>query len=240
MCSLDMFRNFNHFSKACHQKALNLYPETMKYLIFIGLFLAGGALGYFLGVNQEDQVMESTISEEPEKITEFIYDTIVRTETVEVPIEEPEPLDTLKILVDSLQEPTLDTLKEKIKPRDTLESEEDMNIRKDELLATKTYPIIYLNQPVQNDTLVKEMLGIRENQPKEMNVQFWQSPLNYKGYKLSRNTLIVYGLSDQLTYDIYYRDGKFYLSNEGEFYRISETTAFASFQPANRSAILND
>lgn len=202
--------------------------------------MAGGLLGYFLGIHQNAPVMESNISEEPEKITEFIYDTIVRTETVEVPIEEPELQDTLTVLTDSVQQPALDTLKEKIRPRDTLVTDENINIRKDELLATKTFPIIYLNQPEQNDTLVKEMLGIRENQLKEMNVQFWQSPLNYKGYKLSRNTLVVYGLSEQLTYEIYYRDGKYYLSNEGEFYRVSETTTFTSFQQANRAAILND
>jgi len=213
----------------------------MKYLIFIGLFLFGGLLGYFLGVYQGSPAMESTIAEESEPITEFIYDTIVQTETIEVPVEYPAPIDTIATDDDTLaSSQQLDTLKETIQPRDTVQQEERINIRKDELLATETYRIVYLDEPENKDTVVKEMLGIRENLPKEMNVQFWRSPLNYRGYKLSRNTLVVYGLSEQLTYDIYYRNKMYYLANEGEFYEIAETTTFKSFEEANRAAVLND
>lgn len=213
----------------------------MKYLIFIGLFLFGGLLGYFLGVYQERPTMESMIVEQPEPITEFIYDTIVQTQTIEVPVENPAPMDTNLTEDETLGSyQQLDTLKEVIQLRDTIEQEENMNIRKDELLATETYPITFLDAPENKDTLVKEMLGIRENLPKEMNVQFWRSPLNYRGYKLSRNTLIVYGLSEQLTYNIYYRNQTYYLANEGEFYKISETTTFKSFEEANRAIVLND
>lgn len=185
--------------------------------------------------------MESMIVEQPEPITEFIYDTIVQTQTIEVPVENPAPMDTNLTEDETLGSyQQLDTLKEVIQLRDTIEQEENMNIRKDELLATETYPITFLDAPENKDTLVKEMLGIRENLPKEMNVQFWRSPLNYRGYKLSRNTLIVYGLSEQLTYNIYYRNQTYYLANEGEFYKISETTTFKSFEEANRAIVLND
>lgn len=212
----------------------------MKYLVFIGLFVAGGLVGYLVGSGQSNEGDRVEDNDLPEPITEFIYDTIVKTERVEVPVVEEEP-DSSFMLRDSLEEMNmLDTLIEEILPRDTTKKDEDINIRKDELIASRTVPIIYLNDPVKSDTIVKELLGIKGNLPEEMKIQFWNSPLNYKGYKLSRNTLVVYGLSEQLAYEVYYKDGKHYLSNEGEFYRLNETTAFRSFDRANREDILND
>ncbi|MGB1103683.1 MAG: hypothetical protein ACPG21_08645 [Crocinitomicaceae bacterium] len=213
----------------------------MKYLVFIGLFVAGGLVGYWVGASQSSDKEHVAEDVQVEPVTEFVYDTIVKTERVEVPVIE-EEVDSNLIKNDSLTlNPELDTLKEIILSRDTTNSDDnDLNIRKDELIASRSIPIIYLNEIVDADTTVRDLLGIKENKPTEMRIQFWSSPLNYKGYKLSRNTLIVYGLSEQLTYKVYNKEGQHYLSNEGEFYKISETTAFKSFESAKREKILND
>ena len=57
----------------------------MKYLIFIGLFAAGGFAGYIIGGNQEILSNDNS-GNETQLITEFIHDTIIEKERIEVPV----------------------------------------------------------------------------------------------------------------------------------------------------------
>jgi len=212
----------------------------MKYLIFIALFVLGGIIGYLVGINQTTEMVIDG-SAEKQLVTEFVYDTIVHHERVEVPVYKT-PKDTLNELPDTLEqfEKVLDTLKERILPKDTTSSSEDFNINRDELITSQLIPIIYLDKQVDKDSLIKNLLGIKQNRPTEMVVQFWKSPLNYSGYKLSRNTLILYGLSEQFEYKIYQRDNFHYLSNETVFYRLSETQEFLPYLEVDKTEVLND
>lgn len=212
----------------------------MKYLIFIGLFVAGGTVGYLVGVNQNEEVVQPTNGDK-ELITEFVYDTIVEHQTVEVPVYT-ELKDTTRNSEDTLisEEFLLDTLQEKIQPRDTVLDTEELSIRRDELIASQRIPIVYLDEPVEKDSLIKDMLGIKENRPKEMNVQFWQSPIGYSGYKLSKNTLILYGLSDQFDYKVYHKNEMHYLTNDEVYYVLKETLDFLPYQEVDERTVLND
>ncbi|NOQ75877.1 MAG: hypothetical protein GQ574_27980 [Crocinitomix sp.] len=210
----------------------------MKYLIFIGLFAAGGVTGYFVGANQSYNEVEIP-SNETELITEFIYDTIIEQERIEVPVYR-NPADTVNEEVDTLNATLLlDTLKNNILPRDTT-SDEGLNIKRDEQVATKRIPIIYLKSSIEKDSIIKDLLGIKENLPTEMVAQFWSSPLNFSGYKLSKNSLILYGLSEQYDYTVYHKDETYYLTNEAVFYVLRETQQFLSYSEVDQASVLND
>ncbi len=215
-----------------------LCKKTMKYLIFIGLFAAGGITGYFVGVNQSVNITEIPINE-TERITEFVYDTIVEHERVEVPVY-PELVDTINDAQDSLMVLVLlDTLKNQILPRDTT-NDEGLSIKRDEQITAMRIPIVYLEPSIEKDSIIKDLLGINENRPTEMTVQFWSSPLNFSGYKLSKNTLLLYGLSDQHEYTVYHKDETYYLSYETICYLLKETQQFLPYSEVDQTLILND
>ena len=72
----------------------------MKYALWIGLFAAGLAVGYLIGLEK------STLQDGPqvsttEFIKEMVHDTIIQTETVEIPVEE-EVIDSNIAEVDTL------------------------------------------------------------------------------------------------------------------------------------------
>lgn len=211
----------------------------MKYVVLIGSIAVAGAAGYFIGYNQHKKkvIVEAG---EPELVTEYIYDTIVKKQKVKVPVNEDtvdslavELVDTLDFTVDE------DSLMTEIELLDTLDRTEELNINRDELLGSKRIAITYLNRPEKKDSLMKEMLGIKETMPRELNVQFWRSPVNFSGYKLSKNTLVLYGLPAQLAYKIYSKDMVYYLANDAFFYKIDVTQEFLPFKEADR-AILDD
>lgn len=210
----------------------------MKYLVFIALFVVGGLAGYWIGVYQPTQ--------EPEQITEVIYETndgdkSEKNHHKKVDVSDGNLLDTTSFEIDTLTEVfELDTLSEEMDTEDTTQTEEELFIRRDELLASRRIPIIYLENQVENDSLIKEMLGIKDNLPKDMLVQFWLSPIGFTGYKLSKNTLILYGVSDQIKYKIYQKKQFHYLSGEEIFYVLKETNDFLPFQEVKRSTVLDD
>ena len=213
----------------------------MKYLIFIGLFIAGGTIGYFVGKTSGQSAVDDNFTE-TERITEFIYDTIVEKERIEVPVYTTPVVDTNIVEpADSLEDLfVLDTLKERILPRDSVGQDEELNINRDELIASKRISIQYLDELVEKDSVIKDLLGIKQNRPAEMIVQFWTSPLNFSGYKLSRNTLVLYDLSAQFDYSIYFKENRHYLSNETVFYVLEETTDFLPYQEVDKNEILDD
>lgn len=88
------------------------------------------------------------------------------------------------------------------------EEQEEIVVKKDEMISSKTISIIMFNPIVKmsaKDSLLQKVSGISEdkNNLPFINIEFWKSPLNYKGYKLSKYKLIVYGINSADAVTIY-------------------------------------
>lgn len=211
----------------------------MKYLIFIGLFVAGGAVGYLVGVSGQDG--NSVIPEsEKEFITEFVYDTIVERERVEVPVfqEESIDVDTALVLKDTI--PVLDTLTEVIQPRDSVNKSDDLVIRRDEKINSRIIEIVFLDVEEEKDTLIRELLGINETKITEMDVEFWESPIGFSGYKLSKSKLVMYGVSPQFECEILRKNETYYLTYQDLYFELKETQEFLPYKEIEKALIFND
>ncbi|WP_027421324.1 hypothetical protein [Crocinitomix catalasitica] len=211
----------------------------MKYLLVISVFLIGGLIGFFVGKNSTVIIEKRNKITEAQVITEVVYDTIIKKEVIEVPV----PV----IIVDSLSLDTIpiesvDTTEvtDQIEIKDTSEIDSDIVIRRERMIKSKKYQIIFLTEEIKKDTALKEMLGIKESKITELIVEFWESPLNFSGYKLSKNKLILYGLSDQFKYQIYKRNKVYYIGFEDILYGLKETQEFLPFVEVDRENILND
>lgn len=84
--------------------------------------------------------------------------------------------------------------------------------------------------PTRTDSLLEELTDVRE--PEEDNnyvVEFWSSPINYQGYKMANNKLILFGLETDRDLRLLQLNQEFYLQHLNEFYRIGPTFAFKAF-----------
>jgi len=77
--------------------------------------------------------------------------------------------------------------------------------------------------------LLKSAIDVNDIDKKYINVEFWESPINFSGYKLSKSKLIIYGLSPQLDYQIYKRNESYYLIFHSITYELFETEEFRQF-----------
>lgn len=122
---------------------------------------------------------------------------------------------------------------------DELLKEEDINVAQEELLSVKNIKVIDLDGPSKRDTLTGQLAGVTSSDyPNLFFVEFWKTPLNSKGYRMTRNRVILYGLSDFSSITIYKVDDNFYLKNDDVVYKISSGTEFKPMELVHDTDLL--
>lgn len=123
---------------------------------------------------------------------------------------------------------------------------DDIVVRKDELLFTKTLEVFNLSPVASNvnpkDSLLQKVSGVnddRMNAKQFLNMEFWHSPLNYKGYKMSKYKLVLYGITSSDGIKLYKLEDVIYLKNSGMVYRLDYASDFKSYERITDEAIIN-
>ncbi|HEX8515784.1 MAG TPA: hypothetical protein VF868_06250 [Bacteroidia bacterium] len=119
-------------------------------------------------------------------------------------------------------------------------------VRKDELTGTKTVEV-YTMEPSATkvsakDSLLQKVSGIRDDKfsGKQMfNVELWSSPLNYKGYKMSKYKIVLYGLSSAESLKLYKLEDIIYMKNAGLIYRLDATGDFKPYERVTDEQIIS-
>lgn len=218
--------------------------------ILVGLIVAGGffifklddyfkELNFYKSVSNTfstdekvslPEVKESTTNEAKEKKKKA---KLVSTVTNEEDLDEDKlsKTDSNKVVKDSL----------------TLEnpSSDDVIVRKDELLSTKTLEVINMDPVAKmngKDSLLQKVSGIKDdrNSSKQfINIEFWSSPLNYKGYKMSKYKLILYGVASPEGLKIFKLDDVVYLKNAAFVYRLDTSGDFKPYERISDESIIS-
>jgi|ERR1043165_1170911 hypothetical protein len=218
--------------------------------IMVGLIVAGGFFilkldDYFKELNFYKTLASSFTSETKEDVKPVAEKetttaalpkksnkSIVSQETEkEVEIEPKSIPDTLQVPVDSLI-------------LETPQMEEGIVIRKDELLSTKTLEVINLDpvaKMTQKDSLLQKVSGIKDDRGSRQyfNLEFWSSPLNYKGYRMSKYKLILYGLSSAEGLKLFKLDDVVYMKSTGVVYRLDPTGDFKPYERITDETIIS-
>lgn len=136
---------------------------------------------------------------------------------------------------------TLDSDSSKIS--ESIQEEEEIIVRKDELLFTKN---IYINDLSKSDpankkdSLLQILRGGKEFAPSSfVVVEYWKSPINYKGYKMGKNKVILFGLQNSEKSQIFRLNDNLYLKNNDKIYKLDNSTEFSSYDIVTDQNILN-
>lgn len=138
---------------------------------------------------------------------------------------------------------TLTASNDSIVPVDKLAGNNDIVIRKDEMMAAQIIEIINLSLTASagkstKDSLLQQVSGIREDVKTSVRVEFWRSPLNYKGYKMTRGKIVLYGISSADPVSVFKLEDDIYLKHLGIVYRLSFTNEFRQFEKVNDVSVL--
>jgi hypothetical protein len=123
----------------------------------------------------------------------------------------------------------------------TNNEDEDIIVKKDELLFSEMLMLIQLDTIKSNtgDSLAKAAANIKDPAINLFyQVEYWKSPLNYRGYKFGKNKLVIYGIEYIDKGNIYKWKEHFYFKANGRVYSLEKTAEFKPYEIANHPDLL--
>lgn len=135
--------------------------------------------------------------------------------------------------VDSLNndQSETDTLKQE---QDTITGENELVIMQDKLIATSRLPVKQLNDkagelPDNNknlDSLLIDDPNTNTKEPDSLLVEFWENPINYKGYRKIKNRLIIFGMTEEDSIKIFKGNDNYFMKIRNKKFPLKETNNF--------------
>lgn len=114
---------------------------------------------------------------------------------------------------------------------------DEIIIRKDELLGQKVLAVSNPDHPEENDSVTGKPAA--DNPRSYITVEFWKSPLNYRGYKFSRNKLVVFGLETNDIESVFKTDNSIYLKTAIGLFRIEPSTDFRQMERVTDESLIS-
>ncbi len=150
-------------------------------------------------------------------------------------------------LTSSSQKQSNDSLRKSDSTLLSSSNTENIVIRKDELLTAHTVEVLNINPVASNsvtqkDSAAAKMAGIREERSSGRqfsSVEFWSSPLNFKGYKMSHNKVVLYGISEPENMKLYKLDDEIYLLCGTAVFHLEYSNDFHGYERVTSDGILS-
>ncbi len=123
-------------------------------------------------------------------------------------------------------------------------SSENFIVRKDELLSAKNIEVANFQQNESvnpSDSLLEKISGIKggkKNIIASFKVEFWQSPINYRGYKMTKNKIVLFGINSNETIKLFHADDAIFLKENQVFFKLYFTDDFKQFERVTDASVI--
>lgn len=121
---------------------------------------------------------------------------------------------------------------------------ENFVVRKDEMLGSRNFEVTNLQQSDAgnpSDSLLEKVSGIKEgkkNVVAAFKVEFWQSPINYKGYKMTKNKIILFGINSDDNIKLFHSDDAIFLKQNQNYFKLYFTDDFKQFEKVTDTSVI--
>ena len=119
--------------------------------------------------------------------------------------------------------------------------DENINVLKEELLSVKNIPLKDFdgNEISKTDSALYSVSGVQPNSRTDLYlIEFWKTPLNSKGYKMTRNRILIYGIKENQDLCVAKIKDNYYLKNNTEVYQLVYSPDFKPMVKVNEESIL--
>lgn len=120
-----------------------------------------------------------------------------------------------------------------------IKEDSGINIASDELLTVKNIKIIQIGEFIPS----KDSSDIQKTRLDNTNselyfVEFWKTPLNSKGYRFTKNKIMLYGFDDFSSLTLYEIDNSFYIKSSDQVYKLLYSSEFKQLDRVLDSELL--
>jgi hypothetical protein len=117
-----------------------------------------------------------------------------------------------------------------------------INIATDELLSIKNVKVIRIGDNIAgHDTLAAKLANVEDKKNSTSDlyfIEFWKTPLNSKGYRFTKNKIMLYGFMDVNNVLLYQLDNSFYLKSSDQVYKLFYGSEFKKLERVLDSELL--
>ena len=117
---------------------------------------------------------------------------------------------------------------------------ENIVVKKDELTEVKMVELLNLDYTSskinsKSDSLLQAVSGVHDDakmveEKYTYQVELWNSPINYKGYKLGKNKLALFGINQDTPLKLFYLNDATYLKCADVFYKLETSNDYRAFE----------
>lgn len=174
---------------------------------------------------EDIQTDEVEKPEEDELVAELEV-TNSKPEDVNDPISDSLELDTTTMLTLNLSDTLFDDV-------------DDIIVLEDRLVGSRHVGVLYIDKEQegltdQADSALAEHLDIKSDErANSYEVEFWKSPINYSGYRLGKNKLILFGIATSDTISLYGMEETIYLHTTKGLYELNRCDEFEKLRKVN-------
>ena len=102
-----------------------------------------------------------------------------------------------------------------------IKQDSELNVATDELMSVKNVKIIKIGDTNSAaDTLAAKLAGVQENTTNLYFVEFWKTPLNSKGYRFTKNKIMMYGFIDFNNVVVYELENSYYIKCSDQVFKL--------------------
>ncbi len=183
----------------------------------IPTFIFGVSIGLIIGaaffIFKLNEVFDKLKSSGPEQIT--VIEQSVKTEEEEKQSEKKSNKERFKIDLSK-------SSKVDYKEADSLIAmDSKINIATDELLSVKNVKVILIGDNISGkDSLAAKLAHVEESNSDLYFIEFWRTPLNSKGYRFSKNKIMLYGFMDFNNVLLYELDNSYYIKCSDQVFKL--------------------
>ena len=117
-------------------------------------------------------------------------------------------------------------------PDSLFEADANLMIATDEILKVITVKLIRIgNNSTARDTLASKLAQVESSTSDMYFIEFWKTPLNSKGYRFSKNKIMLYGFVDYNNVLLYELDNSYYLKSSDQVFKLFYGSDFKKLEP---------
>lgn len=120
-------------------------------------------------------------------------------------------------------------------------SDGDVRLKMERILKTEIVKLLIPEARDQRDStlaVIEERMSLSPEGPsKNIVVEKWYSPVNYRGYKFNRKKLLLYGVDKAAPVDVYFYLGEYYFAFDLRVYNLDETSKNVAFESVKDSVL---
>ena len=90
------------------------------------------------------------------------------------------------------------------------------------------------------DSLLLDDRSSGNRQKNVVHVEFWRSPINYRGYKFDGSRLILFGIYEYDDFRLLTYDHRLYMKYTSDYYPLRPVADFAALTPVREAALLKE